>query len=88
MSDNMAVLIVEDNPGDTGIIKEILSDLKMDLSITLAEDGLEAINLLKNKEKGVPDLIILDLNLPRMDGFEVLKFMKNDDKLRRSLWWS
>ncbi len=88
MSDNIAVLIVEDNPGDTGIIKEILSDLKMDLNVTTAEDGLEAINLLKNKEKDVPDLVILDLNLPRMDGFEVLRLMKEDDELRSILWWS
>ncbi len=76
------VLIVEDNPGDVVIIEEMLKDLKIDLNITLAEDGLEAVNLLKNTGSVMPDLMILDLNLPRMDGFDVLRMMKADDGLR------
>ncbi len=83
MSDEkVKVLIVEDNPADAFMIEEMLKELKMELNIKIVEDGLEAVNLLKNKGNVVPDLIILDLNLPRMDGFDVLKLMKNADDLR------
>jgi chemotaxis family two-component system response regulator Rcp1 len=77
MSDNkLEVLIVEDNPGDAYIIKEMLKDLKLNLSITVAEDGQQALNILKAKQNGSPNLVILDLNLPKINGFEVLSYMK------------
>ncbi|HEY3420261.1 MAG TPA: response regulator [Methanomassiliicoccales archaeon] len=82
MSDNrLEVLIVEDNPGDAYIIKELLKDLKLNLNITLAEDGQEAVNFLKAKRNGTPGLVILDLNLPKINGFEVLSFMKSSQQL-------
>jgi CheY-like chemotaxis protein len=76
MSDNkLDVLIVEDNPGDAYIIKEMLKDLKLNLSITVAEDGQQALEILRVKS-GTPNLVILDLNLPKINGFEVLSYMK------------
>ena len=83
MSDNeLEVLIVEDNPGDAFIIEEMLLEIGVEINIKIVEDGLEAVNLLKNSGNVVPDIVILDLNLPIMNGFEVLKLMKNADKLR------
>ena len=77
MSDNkLEVLIVEDNPGDAYIIKEMLKDLKLNLGITVAEDGQQALEILKARRNGTPNLVILDLNLPKINGFEVLSYMK------------
>jgi chemotaxis family two-component system response regulator Rcp1 len=83
MSENkLEVLIVEDNPGDAYMIKEMLTDLKLTLSITVAKDGQAALNILKDRQNGMPGLVILDLNLPKVNGFEVLTFMKSSPTLR------
>jgi two-component system, chemotaxis family, response regulator Rcp1 len=83
MSENkLEVLIVEDNPGDAYMIKEMLNDLKLTLSITVAKDGQAALNILKDISSGAPGLVILDLNLPKVNGFEVLTFMKSSATLR------
>jgi len=80
------ILLVEDNEGDVILTKEALIDGKIKNTIDVARDGEEAISyLLSNKEKGghyLPDLILLDINLPRVDGKEVLAFIKNDDVLK------
>jgi CheY-like chemotaxis protein len=82
MSDNkLEILIVEDNPGDAYIMKELLSDLELSLNITVAEDGQEALNILKSQRNGHTNLVILDLNLPKINGFEVLSFMKSSQSL-------
>jgi CheY-like chemotaxis protein len=73
----LSVLIVEDNPGDAFMVEQMLRDLKLDMKITLAEDGQEALDILVTRGNDVPDLVILDLNMPRVDGFEVLKYMKD-----------
>jgi CheY-like chemotaxis protein len=76
------VLIIEDNPGDVVIVEALLQELKVDLNISIAKDGHEALNILVNGRNGLPDLIILDLNLPKVHGFDVLKFIKADETLR------
>jgi CheY-like chemotaxis protein len=82
MSDKrLDILIVEDNPGDAYILKELLSDLKLDLNITVAEDGQAALIMLEAQRDGHPSLVILDLNLPKINGFEVLSFMKSSQSL-------
>lgn len=78
----LEVLIVEDNPADAFMVKEMLRDLKLELNITLAKDGREALDLLMDGLANAPDMVILDLNLPKVDGFEVLKLMKADNKRR------
>lgn len=80
------ILIVEDNPGDARLIKEVLFSYKNNFRLHLVEDGVEAMDFLRNKgdfsNSSKPDLILLDLNLPKMDGREVLAEIKSDGNLR------
>jgi len=81
------ILLVEDNPGDVRLTREVFKDAKIRNTIHSVVDGVEAIDYLRNKGKFAdavrPDLILLDLNLPRMDGREVLSEIKSDDDLKR-----
>jgi len=77
----MKVLIVEDNPGDAFMIEDMLHDLKLGMKINVAKDGQEALDILMDGQYNAADLVILDLNLPKVDGFEVLKYMKARPKL-------
>ncbi len=80
------ILLVEDNPGDVRLIKEVLNSTKMLSSIHNVNDGVEAMDYLHRKGKyntvSKPDFIILDLNLPRKDGREVLAEIKSDIALQ------
>jgi len=80
------ILLVEDNPGDVQLMMEALEDAKVNNRVIHAEDGEVAIQtLLKGREKqppDLPDLVLLDLNLPRVHGKEVLKFIKDDEILK------
>lgn len=81
------VLLVEDNPGDVQLTQIALEDSKISVNLNVARDGVEAMAFLRKKEqyKGMPtpDIILLDLNLPRKDGREVLAEIKEDRILRR-----
>jgi two-component system, chemotaxis family, response regulator Rcp1 len=81
------ILLVEDNPGDVRLTKEALKEAKIRNTLHVAADGVEAIGFLRNTggyaAMPQPDLIMLDLNLPRMDGREVLAEIKADPRLRR-----
>ena len=80
------ILLVEDNPGDVRLTKEALKDAKVLNEIYVARDGVEAMEFLNKKgsfaEAPTPDMILLDLNLPRKDGREVLAEIKKDPKLK------
>ena len=77
------ILLVEDNPGDVRLLREALRDAPAPTNLQVAHDGEQAITFLKGgAAHGLPDLIILDLNLPRKDGREVLAEIKADPKLR------
>ena len=80
------ILLIEDSPSDTALTIEALEEGKIANSLTHVEDGVEAMDCLrrqgKYKNAPRPDLIMLDLNLPRKDGREVLAEIKADDNLR------
>jgi two-component system, chemotaxis family, response regulator Rcp1 len=82
----LEILLVEDSPGDVRLTKEALRDSNISLHLHVASDGVEAMAFLRREGLQTnaprPDLILLDLNLPKMDGREVLNLIKNDDTLR------
>ncbi|HUW50648.1 MAG TPA: response regulator [Sulfuricella sp.] len=80
------ILLVEDNPGDVRLTEEALKESKLAVSMRVARDGIEALAMLRGEgdyaDQPQPDLILLDLNMPRMDGREVLRQIKSDDRLK------
>jgi chemotaxis family two-component system response regulator Rcp1 len=75
-----AILIVEDNPGDIGLLRAAFQKIDSTIELLFASDGLDALSLLRRDHR--PDLVLLDLNLPRMDGRELLGVIKKDPLLR------
>jgi chemotaxis family two-component system response regulator Rcp1 len=80
------ILLVEDNPGDVRLTKEALKDAKVRNNLHVAVDGVEALAFLRQHGAHAaaprPDVILLDLNLPKKNGREVLEEIKHDDGLR------
>jgi two-component system, chemotaxis family, response regulator Rcp1 len=80
------ILLVEDNPADVRLTVEALKEEKIYNKINVVQDGVEAMSFLRKEGKyakaGRPDLILLDLNLPKKDGREVLAEIKGDDRLK------
>ena len=85
--DPIQILLVEDNPGDVRLTQEALKEGKILNELSVVMDGVEAMDFLHKKGKHTsapdPDLILLDLNLPKKDGREVLAEIKADKTLRR-----
>ena len=81
------ILLVDDNEGDVLLTREALQDARIVNRISVAYDGVEALKFLRKqppfRESDSPDLILLDINLPRMDGKEVLSIIKSDPDLKR-----
>jgi two-component system, chemotaxis family, response regulator Rcp1 len=84
---SIEVLLVEDNPGDVRLTMEAMRESKVIVNLSVAPDGEEALAFLRRQGAHLgaprPDLILLDLNLPRKDGREVLAEIKADADLRR-----
>jgi CheY-like chemotaxis protein len=81
---NVHILLVEDNEGDILLTVEALEEGRIANVIEVARDGQEALNKLQNDfvDKKLPDLILLDINLPKMNGHEVLEKLKKNDDLK------
>lgn len=81
------ILLIEDNPGDVRLTEEAFKEGKVLNRLSIVGDGVEALEFLRRKNKYAraprPDIIMLDLNLPKKDGREVLAVIKGDEKLRR-----
>jgi chemotaxis family two-component system response regulator Rcp1 len=82
----LEVLLVEDSPGDVRLTQEALKDAKVHINLRVVRDGIDAIAFLMREGEYAtvprPDLILLDLNLPRKDGREVLKEIKENPELK------
>jgi len=80
------ILLVEDNPGDVRLTQEALSEWRLSSRLHVVGDGIEALHFMKKEQEHAgtpnPDLILLDLNIPKMSGFEVLEQIKADSLFR------
>jgi chemotaxis family two-component system response regulator Rcp1 len=79
----MQILLVEDSLADIELTLDALAGGRLANEVTVVRDGASALEYLRSRLGQLPDLIILDLNLPRMNGHEVLAAIRADDKLRR-----
>jgi two-component system, chemotaxis family, response regulator Rcp1 len=81
------ILLIEDSPGDIRLTQEVFRDGKINNHLNVVEDGVQALAFLRRQfpydDVPFPDLILLDLNLPKKDGRSVLAEIKTDEKLRR-----
>jgi CheY-like chemotaxis protein len=84
-SSSTAILLIEDDPGDALLVREAFADHDGGIALTVVNDGAAALRLLRQedeyREHARPDLVLLDLNLPRMSGEEVLAALKSDSAL-------
>ena len=76
------ILLVEDNPGDIRLTKEVFKQSNVRSTLYVAEDGAEALDFLRHDGAIRPDIILLDLNLPKKNGNEVLAEIKQDPELK------
>ncbi len=87
VAETVEILLVEDNPGDIRLTREVLKEGRIHNHLNVVEDGEQAIAFLNRAEPysqaPLPDLILLDLNLPRRNGLEVLQMIKTTESLKR-----
>ncbi|MEO8549559.1 MAG: response regulator [Kofleriaceae bacterium] len=87
MTRPLHVLLVEDSPGDVRLTRELFREANREIALNVAADGIEAMEFLRREGRYAtaprPDLVLLDLNLPKMSGREVLATIKADADLRR-----
>ncbi len=81
------ILLVEDNEGDIVLTLEAFKELTVQHTVTVVKDGAEAVDFLRREgqysDNVMPHLILLDINMPRLSGIEVLDFIKKDEKLKK-----
>jgi len=81
------ILLVEDNPADVRLTIEVFKDARVHSHLSVVEDGVEALAFLRHEKKYAhvprPDIVLLDLNLPKKDGLQVLAEIKEDENLKR-----
>ena len=83
-NNKLNILLIEDNPADVRLIKEIIKDFKIKNQLCVSTNGINAFKLLTQDDyKSLPDLILLDLSLPCKNGLELLNELKTDDKFKQ-----
>ena len=82
MRNSESILLVEDDQVDALMVKRVLKEIKIGTRLDIVKDGEEALAFLRDPENGRPGIIVLDLNMPRMNGIEFLKIAKKDDNLK------
>jgi CheY-like chemotaxis protein len=83
MRNKRPILLVEDDQVDAMTVKRALKEIKVTNPVKLAGNGEEALDFLKDKENDKPNIILLDLNMPKMNGIEFLKVVKNDEAMKK-----
>jgi CheY-like chemotaxis protein len=83
MRSDKPILLVEDDEIDQMTVKRALKDIRVTNRLDIAGDGEQALKFLKNPETIMPGIILLDLNMPRMNGIEFLRVVKQDEQLKR-----
>lgn len=83
MKNMRPILLVEDDEVDTMTVKRSLKDLQVRNSLVTVSNGEEALDYLRDEQQQKPSIILLDINMPKMNGIEFLTVAKNDDKLKK-----
>ncbi|MBL0699421.1 MAG: response regulator [Desulfosarcina sp.] len=83
MRSSKPILLVEDDQVDAMTVKRALKEIKITNRLNIVNDGEAALKFLKNSENEKPGIILLDLNMPKMNGIEFLKIAKKDDSIKK-----
>lgn len=83
MINKRPILLLEDDRVDAMIVERALRDLKVENELVIAKNGEEGLKYLRDKKKHLPGIILLDLNMPRMNGLEFLDIVKKDDQFKK-----